>query len=83
MLAFANRHGATNLRVFGSIATGREHDRSDLDLLVELSPDHSLLELISLKQDLEELLGCSVDVTEETSLHPLIRNEILNQAVVL
>ena len=83
VLAVANRHGATNLRVYGSIASGREHERSDLDLLVDLSPEQSLLGLISLRQDLEDLLGCSVDVTEETSLHPLIRDEILNQAVVL
>ena len=53
------------------------------DLLVDLSPEHSLLGVISLRQDLEDLLGCSVDVTEETSLHPLIRDEILGQAVVL
>ena len=83
VLDLARRHGASNLRVYGSIATGLEHERSDLDLLVDLSPEHSLLGVISLRQDLEDLLGCSVDVTEETSLHPLIRDEILGQAVVL
>ena len=83
MLDLAHRHGGSNLRVHGSIATGLEHERSNLDLLVDLSPEHSLLGVISLRQDLEDLLGCSVDVTEETSLHPLIRYEILGQAVVL
>ena len=83
VLDLAHRHGASILRVHGSIATGLEHERSDLDLLVDLSPEHSLLGVISLRQDLEDLLGCSVDVTEETSLHPLIRDEILGQAVVL
>jgi len=83
VLELAHRHGASNLRVYGSIATGLEHKSSDLDLLVDLSPEHSLLGVISLRQDLEDLLGCSVDVTEETSLHPLIRDEILGQAVVL
>jgi predicted nucleotidyltransferase len=83
VLDLARRHGASNLRVYGSIATGLEQERSDLDLLVDLSPEHSLLGVISLRQDLEDLLGCSVDVTEETSLHPLIRDEILGQAVVL
>ena len=83
VLDLAHHHGASNLRVYGSIATGLEHERSDLDLLVDLSPEHSLLGVISLRQDLEDLLGCSVDVTEETSLHPLIRDEILGQAVVL
>jgi len=83
VLDLAHRHGASNLRVHGSIATGLEHERSDLDLLVDLSPEHSLLGVISLRQDLEDLLGCSVDVTEETSLLPLIRDKILGQAVVL
>jgi predicted nucleotidyltransferase len=83
VLDVARRHGASNLRVYGSIATGHEHERSDLDLLVDLSPEQSLLGVISLRQDLEDLLGCSVDITEETALHPLIRDEILGQAVVL
>ena len=83
VLEVARRHGASNLRVYGSIAKGLEHERSDLDLLVDLSPEHSLLGVISLRQDLEDLLGCSVDLTEATSLHPLIRDEILGQAVVL
>jgi predicted nucleotidyltransferase len=80
VLVVAQRHGASNLRVFGSIAQGTEHSGSDLDLLVDLSPDQSLLGLISLRQELEDLLGCPVDVSEADSLHPLIRSEILQQA---
>ena len=75
MLDLAHRHGASNLRVYGSIATGLEHESSDLDLLVDLSPEHSLLGVISRRQDLEDLLGCSVDVTEEwmpQKRHPCI-----------
>jgi uncharacterized protein len=83
VLAIAHRHGATNLRLYGSVATGNEHAASDLDLLVDLAADKSLLGLISLRQDLEDLLCCSVDVTEESTLHPLIRNDILAQALVL
>jgi predicted nucleotidyltransferase len=83
VLAVARRHGASNLRFYGSIATGHEHEHSDLDLLVDLSPEQSLLGMISLRHDLEDLLGCWVDLTEETSLHPLIRDEILGQAIVL
>jgi predicted nucleotidyltransferase len=83
VLDLARRHGASNLRVYGSIATGLEHERSDLDLLVDLSPEQSLLGMISLRHDLEDLLGCWGDLTEETSLHPLIRDEILGQAIVL
>jgi predicted nucleotidyltransferase len=83
LLAVAMRHGATNLRIYGSIATGHEHAASDLDLLVDLPEDQSLLGVISLRQDLEDLLGCSVDVTEAATLHPLIRAQILEQALAL
>lgn len=83
VLAVATRHGASNLRIYGSIATGREHPCSDLDLLVDLPEEQSLLGLMSLRQDLEDLLGCSVDVTEAETLHPLIRTQILEQALAL
>jgi predicted nucleotidyltransferase len=83
LLAVATRHGASNLRIYGSIATGHEHSASDLDLLVDLPDDQSLLGLISLRQELEDLLGCSVDVTEAETLHPLIRAQILEQALAL
>jgi predicted nucleotidyltransferase len=83
VLAVATRHGASNLRIYGSIAKGREHAASDLDLLVDLTAEQSLLGLISLRHDLEDLLGCSVDVTEAENLHPLIRAEILEQALAL
>ncbi|MEY3750731.1 MAG: hypothetical protein RLZZ186_1150 [Cyanobacteriota bacterium] len=83
VLALAQRHGATNLRVYGSIAKGQEHQGSDLDLLVDLAEDQSLLGLISFRQELEDLLGCLVDVTEAETLHPLIRREILDQAQLL
>jgi predicted nucleotidyltransferase len=83
VLAVASRHGASNLRVFGSISTGHEHAHSDLDLLVDLPEEQSLLGLISLRQDLEDLLGCPVDVTEAETLHPLIRAQILEQALAL
>ena len=83
VLAVATRHGASNLRIYGSITTGREHATSGLDLLVDLPEEQSLLELISLRQDLEDLLSCSVDVTEAETLHPLIRTQILEQALAL
>ena len=61
VLAVATRHGASNLRIYGSIATGREHAASDFDLLVDLSAEQSLLGLISLRHDLEDLLGSTDD----------------------
>ena len=79
----AAQHGATQVRVFGSVARGADNDRSDLDLLVELSPDAGLLELIAIKQDLEDLLDCRVDVVTPASLSPYLREDVLRQAIVL
>ena len=61
ILAVARRHGATNLRVFGSVARG-DGNAHDVDLLVDLEQGRSLLDLAALHVDLEDLLGCEVDV---------------------
>ena len=82
-LEVAKRYGASNLRIYGSIARGQEHPASDLDLLIDLPKGQSLLCLISLRQELEDLLGCPVDVSEAENLHPLIRSQILEQALAL
>jgi len=76
----AESHGATRVRVFGSHATGHATTRSDLDLLVELEPGRDLLDLVAVKQDLEALLGCPVDVVTEKSLSPYLRERILEEA---
>ncbi|MBI2468968.1 MAG: nucleotidyltransferase family protein [Candidatus Rokubacteria bacterium] len=76
----AQRHGAIRVRVFGSRAEGTSGPSSDLDVLVELEPRRDLLDLIGLKQDLEKLLGCRVDVVEEGGLSPYLRDRILRQA---
>lgn len=79
----ATKHGAQSIRVFGSRARGVSHDESDLDLLVTLDADRTLLDLIAIKQDLEDLLECSVDVVTEASLSPYIRDQVLNEAIAL
>lgn len=79
----AAQHGARNVRVFGSIARGDANSNSDLDLLVQLSPESSLLDLIAIKQDLEDLLGCKVDVVTEAALSPYIREKVLKEATPL
>ena len=83
VVEIAQRYGASNLRVFGSVALNQEHADSDLDLLVDLPANQSLPALVGIGQELEQLLGCPVDVAEPDSLHPLIRSEILQQAVGL
>lgn len=80
ILTFARQHGARNVRVFGSVARSQATGASDLDLLVELDPDRSLLDRIALIQDLEDILGISVDVVTVKALHPAIREKVLEQA---
>jgi len=76
----ARIYGAYNLRVFGSVARGDESLTSDVDMLVDLEPGRSLLDHIALKQDLEDLLGRSVDIVTEPSLHWFIRDKIIHEA---
>ena len=79
----AARRGATNLRVFGSIARGEATPTSDVDLLVDLEPGRSLVDLGGLLMDLTELLGVEVDVVTEASVKPRVRNRVLAEAVAL
>ena len=83
ILRISSQHGARNVRIFGSRAREGSSETSDLDLLVEMKPNSSLLDLIAIKQDLEDLLGCKVDVVTESSLSPYIKDEILKEAVRL
>lgn len=83
ILQLAEAHGARHVRVFGSVVRGEASATSDLDLLVQFDPDRSLLDHIALKQDLEDLLGCRVDVVEDEALHRSLRNRILAEAVDL
>lgn len=79
----AHQHGARNLCVFGSVARGEAGEGSDLDLLVEMEPERSLFDLVAIKQDLEELLGCKVDVVTEAAVSPYLRERVLKEATSL
>ncbi len=81
ILRIAARHGARNVRVFGSLARGEADAQSDLDFLVELEPGRSLLDLGGLQYELESLLGCRVDVVTERGLKPRIRERVIREAV--
>jgi predicted nucleotidyltransferase len=83
IMRIAREHGAKNVRVFGSVVRGQAKQGSDLDLLVQLDPGYSLLDIIAIKQDLEDLLGCSVDVVTEAALSPYIREQVLQEATSL
>ncbi|MDP9426997.1 MAG: nucleotidyltransferase family protein [Actinomycetota bacterium] len=79
----AARHGARNVRVFGSVARGTATERSDLDLLVDMEPGRDLFDLVAFKQEIEEVLGRQVDVLTENSLSPYLREKVLHEAVPL
>ena len=83
ILNIAQKYGAKNVRVFGSVARGDEGPESDIDIIVEMEKGSSLLDIIAIKQDIEELLGRKVDVVTEASISPYIRNEVLREAVNL
>ena len=83
ILRIAARHGARNVRVFGSVARGEERADSDVDLLVEMENDRSLLDLVGLEQDLEALLERHVDVLTDAAIHPALRTRITAEARAL
>ncbi len=81
ILKIASQHGAFNVRVFGSVARGEDTDTSDIDLLIDYD-----LEKITpwfpggLLMDLQDLLGCRVDIVTEKGLSPLIREQVYKEA---
>lgn len=79
----AARHGASNIRIFGSVARGEANADSDVDLLVDLAADRSLLDHAALMLELEALLDCKVDVAVERGLRPRVRERVLSEAVRL
>ncbi len=83
ILRVAARHGASNIRIFGSVVRGESDEKSDLDLLVTMEPGRSLLDHAALWLELQELLGCKVDVVSEKGLKPRIRDRVLKEAVPL
>jgi uncharacterized protein len=83
ILDLAARHGARNIRVFGSVARGDDGPDSDVDLLVDVEPGRTLLNVIAFEQDLQELLGRRVDVLTEGGLSPYLRERILGEAASL
>ena len=83
ILAIAARHGARNVRIFGSVARGDTGPESDVDILIELENGRTLFDHAALLLELEELLGCRVDVVTTRGLRPRIRERVLREAVAL
>ncbi len=80
VLQAAARHGASNVRVFGSVARGDAQPDSDIDLLIDVEPSRSLFDLAALFMDLRDILGVSVDLVEAAALREG-DDDILNEAV--
>ena len=83
ILATAARHGAGNVRVFGSVARGDADDLSDPDLLVDLDGDRSPMDMGGLLMELQAQLNTKADITTERMLRPDIRERVLSEAVLL
>jgi predicted nucleotidyltransferase len=81
--SIAAKHGAGNLRVFGSVARGDARENSDVDLLIDIVGPTTPWFPGGLLSDLETALGRRVDIVIARSLHPLLRESILKEAVPL
>jgi predicted nucleotidyltransferase len=77
------RHGVSRAALFGSFARREMKESSDIDILVDLADDMSLLDLVALKLDLEEAVGREVDLVEYSTIHPLLRDQILREQVLV
>lgn len=80
ILALAAKYGASNVRIFGSVANGTADEKSDIDFLVDMKKDRSLFDLGGLLMELQELFNRKVDVVTENGLHWYIKERIINEA---
>ena len=83
VLRIAARHGASNVRIFGSLARGDGTSESDVDVLVDVEKGRSLFDFGALLEDLRRLLGRDVDVVTEKGLRSRIRDRVLKEAMLL
>ena len=83
IIKIATKYGASNIRIFGSVARGEATENSDIDFLMDIKSGHSLLHRISLIQELEDLLNCKVDVAKPQQLHEIIKEQVLQESIPL
>jgi predicted nucleotidyltransferase len=83
LLEAAGKHGIGHLRAFGSLARGEAKTESDVDLLVDLKPGHTLLDLAAFRREAAEILDLSVDVATADMLKERVRDEVLSEALPL
>lgn len=83
ILEIARSYGASNVRLFGSVARGDADEASDIDLLVDFEAGRTLLDLAALVDALEAVTGCHVDIATERGLRPRIRDAVVSEAIAL
>lgn len=83
ILRIAAKHGACNVRVFGSVARGEADETSDVDVLVDMEGGRSLLDLIGFEQDMTDMVGRPVDVLTADGISAWLRDTILTEATAL
>lgn len=83
ILTLAAKHGARNVRIFGSVARGEEREDSDIDFLVEMAPDRSLMDIGGLQMDLQETLAHRVDVVTRKGLKRRLLSRVLRESKAL
>ena len=77
------KHGVKRAGFFGSVVRGEVTEDSDIDVLVEIDSDISLLDFVGLKLEIEEALGRKVDLVEYDTIKPLLRERILKEQEVI
>lgn len=83
LLAVCALYGASHVRVFGSVARGEQEADSDVDFLVDIEPGRSLFDLVALTGELEDLLGCPVNIVEDATLRPGVFAERAHRDAVM
>ena len=83
ILTLARQYNSANIRVFGSVARGEATETSDIDFIIDTTPEQDLFDFIRFSRAAEELLGCKVDVVHSTALHHSIRDRVLKEAILL
>lgn len=83
ILPILKKHGVTKAGVFGSVVRGEAREDSDIDILVEIESDISLLDFVGIKLEIEEALGRKVDLVEYKTIKPLLKEKILSEEVAI
>ena len=77
------RQGVTKAALFGSVARGESRKKSDIDILINIRKDKSLLDIVRLELELEEKLGKKVDLVEYSAIKPLLKDIILRDEKII